>query len=169
MSCTAISILSGMRAGSLCHNYVSVLLAQTLLADDLSNLPLLFNPSQHCCYADLYIDHRAAFLADMSLERQKPVFNFYLILLMKPPSCVLTYTGHGMYWRKNIYPWCRENVQNWPTRSTGHFLAFRKLSLRDCYLKEYKYSYHIGTQKAQFNYASFNLSERKQSSVWSWE
>lgn len=68
-----------------------------LLADDLSNLPLLFNPSQDHCYIGLYTDRRAAFIADISLERQKSVFHFYLISLMNPPSCLLTYTGHGMY------------------------------------------------------------------------
>lgn len=40
-----------------------------LLAGDLSNLPLLFNPSQDHCYIDLYIGCRAAFIADVSLER----------------------------------------------------------------------------------------------------
>lgn len=50
-----------------------------LLADDLSNSPLLSDPSQDHCYIDLCIDPGAAFIADMSLERQKSVFYFYLI------------------------------------------------------------------------------------------
>lgn len=60
---------------SLCSSHKDV----ALVADDLSNLPLLVNPSQDHCYIDLYIDLRAAFIADMSLERQKSVFRFYLI------------------------------------------------------------------------------------------
>lgn len=60
---------------SLCSSHKDL----ALLADDLSNLPLLVNPSQDHCYIDLYIDLRAAFIVDMSLERQKSVFRFYLI------------------------------------------------------------------------------------------
>lgn len=40
-----------------------------LLTNDLSNSVAVFNPSRDHCYIDLYIGCRAAFIADVFLER----------------------------------------------------------------------------------------------------
>lgn len=51
-----------------------------LLTNNLSNLPLFFNPPCDQCYVDLCIDCRALFIAAMFLEGSKWGF-FYLYLI----------------------------------------------------------------------------------------
>lgn len=141
---------------------------RALLADDLSDLPLLFNPSQDHCCIDLYIDCRAAFIADMSLERQKSVFYFYFISFNEAAKLSpYLYRAWHVLREKHlpVVPFVGRMFKTDLQDPEEIFWLFRKLSLRDYCPKEYKYCYHIGTEKTEFSYVSFNLSERKQSSV----
>lgn len=146
-----------------------------LLTNNLSNLPLFFNPPHDQCYVDLCIDCGALFIAAMFLESSKWVFfllvlNIYLIFLMKPSPY---HRGTWHVLREEHLPLVTFVVEMFRTDSEvlcEIFWLFRKLSLRDNWLwKSTNVATVLAHRSLSLNDASFNLAERKQSSVWSEE